>query len=113
MQTKGYGEIKKEVKKALKAHFDDKIGTFNVFGQTDTPYTMFNMQFEMYNYFNVIFNYDRGRMGCVLVNGEYGIGLYNSQKWYDQADMNLFCKELQEQVELRIPDKFLEYNGWK
>lgn len=23
------------------------------------------------------------------------------------------CKELQEQLELRIPDKFLQANGWK
>lgn len=36
----------------------------------------------------------------------------NSQKWDDEPDVNIFLKELQ-QLELRIPDKFLEYNGWK
>lgn len=41
------------------------------------------------------------------------INLDNSQKLYDKADMNIFLKELQQQLELRIPDKFLEYNGWK
>lgn len=45
--------------------------------------------------------------------GNKKIPLKNSRKWYDKADMNTFFKELQEQLELRIPDKFLKYNGWK
>ncbi|WP_261983723.1 hypothetical protein [Listeria booriae] len=111
--NKGYAEIKSEIKQALKEHFDDRIGSFSVFGQTDTPYSMFSMQFKMYDYFFVILNYDRGAFGCAIVNGELGIGLPNSQEWYDEADMITFCKELQKQLELRIPDKFLEYKGWK
>ncbi|MFL0251967.1 hypothetical protein ACJDT4_16225 [Clostridium neuense] len=39
--------------------------------------------------------------------------LKNSQKWYEKADFDIFCKELQQQLELRIPDKFLEAYGWK
>lgn len=113
LQNKGYETIKNEMKKALKAHFKDQIGSFTIFEQTDTPYTMFSMQFQMYKYFNVILNYDRGAFGCAIVAGDEGIGLDNSQQWYDKADMNIFLKELQQQLELRIPDKFLEYNGWK
>ncbi|MBM7542023.1 hypothetical protein [Amphibacillus cookii] len=41
------------------------------------------------------------------------IELKNSQEWYDKADMDVFCQELQEQLELRIPDKFLGHYGWK
>ncbi|CBW86066.1 Hypothetical CDS [Listeria ivanovii subsp. ivanovii PAM 55] len=74
---------------------------------------MFNMQFKMYDYFFIALNYDRGSFGCAIINGDLVISLPNSQKWYDNADMNIFCKELQMQLELRIPDKFLEYNGWK
>ncbi|MGD7043212.1 hypothetical protein [Jeotgalibacillus proteolyticus] len=113
LQNKDYETIKKELKKALKDHFNDRIGSFSIFGQTDTPYTMFSMQFIMYNYFNVILNYDRGSFGCPIVNGDVGIGLPNSQEWYDKADLDIFCEELKEQIELRIPDKFLEHNGWK
>ena len=113
MQNKGYEEIIKEVKFGFKEHFGEKISSFSVFGQTDTPYTMFNMQFTLYNFFNISFNYDRGAFGCSIINGELGIGLKNSQKWYDKADMDVFFKELEQQIELRIPDKFLEYYGWK
>ncbi|TGA98521.1 hypothetical protein E4665_08360 [Sporolactobacillus shoreae] len=84
-----------------------------LYGQTDTPYTMFNLQLIMYKYFNVILNYDRGAFGCSIINGEAGISLENSQSWYDEADMNVFCKELQQQIGLMIPDKFLEHYGWK
>jgi hypothetical protein len=67
----------------------------------------------MYNYYNVILNYDRARFGCAIDNGNAGISLENSQKWYDKADMDIFLMELQQQIELRIPDKFLTSNGWK
>src|SRR5699024_1984832 len=113
VQSKGYHVIKSEIKKALKSHFGNRTGSFTTFEQNDHPYTLFSMQFQIYNYFNVIFNDDRGAFGCAIVNGDTGIGLDNSQKWYDKADMNIFLKELQQQLELRIPDKFLEYNGWK
>jgi hypothetical protein len=41
-----------------------------------------------------------------------GISLRNSQNWYDKADLNIFVKELDEEVRLRIPDKYLKMNGW-
>ncbi|WP_027084144.1 hypothetical protein [Cohnella panacarvi] len=49
----------------------------------------------------------------VNINGEYGISIESSEKWFDEADFDKFFKDIQEQIELRIPDKFLEYHGWK
>lgn len=84
-----------------------------VLDQMDDPYTVFSIQFVLYKYFNIVYSYDRGRFGCSIVNGDVGIGLDNSQKWYDSADLNVFLKELGHQIELRIPDKFLEHYRWK
>ena|SRR5690625_4062476 len=106
-------EIAKEIMKGLKSHFGNKIKTFSIHNLTDTPYKMFNISFDAYNYFYINFSYNRGSIGCSISSGKYGIDLDNSQKWYDQADMNIFFKELEQQLELRIPDKFLEYHGWK
>lgn len=81
---------------------------------TDEPYTMFYISFKAYDYFIIVLNYDRGSFGCSIEAGSTsGIGLTNSQNWYHKADMNIFLKELQQQIELRIPDNFLEFNGWK
>ena len=95
-------------------YFKDRItSSFTVLEQTDTPFTMFSFSFIMYHYYNVILNFDRGRFGCHVTIGDKKIPLENSQKWYDTADMNVFLQELQQQIELRIPDKILEYHGWK
>ncbi|MEI3615032.1 hypothetical protein [Pseudogracilibacillus sp. SO30301A] len=106
--------IQNKVIRELKEYFDDKITSgFTVLERTDTPYTMFSLSFIAYDYFNVTFNYDRGRFGCYTIVGDKKIPLRNSQQWYDKADMDVFLQELEQQIELRIPDKFLEFHGWK
>jgi hypothetical protein len=106
-------EIAKSVSKSFREFFGDKVDEFSIYNLTDEPYTMFTIEFQAYDYFIIIFNYDRGRFGCSIKYGSGGISLKNSQKWYDEADMNTFFKELEQQIELRIPDKFLKYHGWK
>lgn len=96
----------------LKRYFDGRVNGFVAFDIADEPYKTFSINFEAYNYYRVLFTYDRGRIGCCLPLGEYAIGLSNSQKWFDKADFQVFCEELQKQLELRIPDKFLKANGW-
>lgn len=96
----------------LENRFKGKVEDFVISGSTDTPYTMTSIVFRMYNYFHVRFNYDRGRFGCSIINGEYGISIESSEKWFDKADFDKFFKDLKEQIELRIPDKFLKNNGW-
>jgi hypothetical protein len=99
----------------LEKNLADKIGSCNIFNVVDDKnYRAFSIRFKAYDYFIVLFNYDRGVIGCSIQYGERTfIGLENSQKWYEKADFDIFCKELQEQLELRIPNKFLEANGWK
>ena len=103
------------VKEYLEKNFGDKIESFKIKNVVDDRnYRSFSINFKAYDYFVVLFNYDRGRIGCSIQYGEKTfIGLKNSQKWYEKANFDIFCKELQEQLELRIPDKFLEANGWK
>lgn len=58
-------------------------------------------------------NYDRGRFGCAIIKSDkYGVGLSNSEKWWDTANLNIFVKKLDEEVKLRIPDKYLKAKGW-
>lgn len=113
MQNNNAKEMAKDFLKNLRKYFDNKVEGFLIYSITDEPYKMFSIKFTAYKYFIIIFNYDRGRFGCSISYGEDGIALTSSQEWYDTADMNIFFKEIQEQIELRIPDKFLEFNGWK
>src|SRR5699024_6675153 len=113
MQLNNADKMAINISEKFSDYFNEKIENISISKTTDTPYTMFTIQFTLYNYFNIIFNYNRDAFGCSIVQGDVGIKLKNSQKWYDKADMNVFLQELQQQLERRIPDKFLEYNGWK
>lgn len=113
LQNKSSEIIADELINRLSDYFKKRIDDFTVLGETDSPYTMFQIEFIMYKYFNVVLNYDRGRFGCSIINGNRYLPLENSQRWYDKADMNISLKELEEQIELRIPDKFLKFNGWR
>ena len=114
MQNRTADEISDIVVDMLIEKFKEKMEDFEIFNISETLYKTFSIRFKAYDYFIVLFNYDRGIIGCSIQYGERTfIGLENSQKLYEKADFDVFCKELQEQLELRIPDKFLEANGWK
>lgn len=94
--------------------FDSKMDDFVITNvDEDVNHKAFNIDFTAYNYFICLISYERGRFGCSIRNGEYYISLNNSQKWYDEANFDIFFKELKEELELRIPDKYLEAKGWK
>ncbi len=58
-------------------------------------------------------NYERGRFGCCISYGERTVALSNSQQWWEEADFDVFFKELERELKLRIPDKFLKAHRWR
>lgn len=97
----------------LRDKFGEKVTDFVIYNSYDGERgTIFSIRFEAYKYFILIMNYDRGRFGCSISYGTEGILLESSQKWYDTANFENYFKDLKEQIELRIPDKFLKANGW-
>ncbi len=103
-----------ELCEKFETRFKEKIDNCEIFDVVDEPsHRAFKIRFEAYNYFIILFNYDLDRMGCSIEYGKYYISLENSQRWYSGAHFNAFFDEFQKEVELRIPDKFLEDRGWK
>ena len=91
----------------------DKVDKFCIFNvNDDVNHRAFSIDFEAYNYFVIRLNYDQGRFGCNIISGERMIALNNSQGWWDEADFDVFFKELQKELELRIPDEYLRAHGW-
>ena len=84
----------------------------DVYKRQDVNHRAFSIDFEAYNYFVIRLNYDKGRFGCNIIFGEKLIALNNSQEWWDEADFDVFFMELQKELELRIPDKYLQAHGW-
>ena len=91
----------------------DKVDKFCIFNvNDDVNHREFSINFEAYNYFAIRLNYDQGRFGCNIISGERMIALNNSQKWWDKANFDIFFVELQKELELRIPAKYLRAHGW-
>ena len=91
----------------------DKVDKFCIFNvNDDVNHRAFSIDFEAYNYFVIRLNYDQGRFGCNIISGDRMIALNNSQEWWDEADFDVFFKELQKELELRIPDEYLRAHGW-
>lgn len=91
----------------------NKVSHFSIFNVNDDKnHRQFSITFEAYNYFIIRVNYDNGRFGCCILQGNGFIGLKNSQMWWETADFDIFFSELDEELKIRIPDKFLIANNW-
>lgn len=93
--------------------FGERVDDFCILDVVDDPnHRAFSVEFNAYDYYPIIFNYDMGRIGFNICYGVKRIGLKSSQKWWDEVDFDIFFKELKEELEIRIPDKFLKARGW-
>jgi predicted dehydrogenase len=113
MQNKSADEMSDFMIDQLVHFFGKKVSDFEVSDVIDNQsHKTFTTACTAYDYFPVILTYEKGRFGCSIVFGKRTIGLNSSQKWWDEADFAVFLKEMQEELELRIPDKFLKSHGW-
>ena len=113
MQYDNYEVVIYELETLLSNYFDDKISAFTIYGQRNRPFVAFHMEFTLYNFYNIILNYERDSFGCAIIHSDkHGVSLPNSQKLYEKAELDIFVKELDEEIRLLIPDKFLQHYGW-
>ena len=113
MYNKLASKIATEMVDKMIEYFGNRVTEFVIANVIDDPnHRAFSITFKAYNYFVIRLNYSKGRFGCCIDFGEYGISLDNSQKWWDTADFDVFLEELKQEIELRIPDKFLKAKGW-
>jgi len=106
-------QIYKNIITVLRDYFNDRMEGCSIYDIADDPYQMFTISFTLYNYYNLALKYDRGKIEFVILDKYDGISLKISQTWLDEADLNVLCKELDEMVRLRIPDKYLAYYNWE
>lgn len=112
MQRSNSNEIARDIIRAAKQMFGERINNITLFNVTDEPYKMFSIKCTVYNYFVLVFNYDRGHFGCNIAYGNDAIALSNGIEWDNGSDFAMFWKKIDEQIRLRIPDKYLQAHGW-
>ena len=100
--------------KMAKEKMGDKVKDFCISDiYDDVNNRAFSVEFAAYDYFPIRLNYERGRFGCCISYGERTVALSNSQQWWEVADFDVFFKELERELKLRIPDKFLKAHRWR
>lgn len=98
----------------IKSFFGNKVDSFQISDVYDAPgHECFYVYFTAYNYYYIRISYDIGIIGCCIINGNNAnMVIETSQKQWETVDYNVFFREVKEEIELRIPDKFLEKKGW-
>lgn len=98
----------------LEEHFGNKINNYVIENLVEVvSHHQFSVKFKAYNYFNVSFDYENGLCGFSIGSDKNFIRINLSTEWWNKIDMSKYLQELQDELELRIPDKYLIAKGWK
>lgn len=112
MQKNSAKEILEEFVESAKKRFGNKVEDFSLLFVTDIPYKMFGIKFRAYKFYVVYLNYDGGFFGCCIATGGKGVGLDSNINCDGDINLDYYWADIDEQIRLRIPDKFLDKKGW-
>ena len=95
--------------------FAKRIGTICISDINDEPnHQTFKLDFEAYDYFAIEFDYENDMCEFFIVlTKEVKLSLTKEPAVYSQiSDWDSYLRGVMDELELRIPDKFLKAKGW-
>ena len=95
--------------------FAKRIGTFCIYDIVDeTSHQTFKLDFGAYDYFAIEFDYENDLCEFFIVlSKEVKLSLTKEPAVYSQiTDWDSYLRGVMDELELRIPDKFLKAKGW-
>ncbi len=94
----------------LRGYFGRNARSFGIQDvQEDANLIAFSITFEIYDFYPMIFNYDRGFFGFAIPFGDLAVSVLSDADVPDAFnDMAALSAELDRRVRLRIPDKYLD-----
>ena len=115
MQLNDFNKIRMEIGRKIKQSFGNKIRGMEFYDIVEkTGHWSFKICFIAYNYFSVVFSYE---LDIIVFSIEVGNGkllsVINEHNCYSNMDMDSYLQNVIEELELRIPDKYLKIHGWK
>lgn len=115
MQQSEFYEIRMDIGRKIKAIFADKIRSIEFYDVVEEEgHWSFKIGFFAYDYFYLVFSYELDIIGFSIEMGNGRLlRINNTHSCYSNTDMNNYIKEIVEELELRIPNKYLESCGWK
>ena len=115
METNKMLELAKETRKKIRGVFGERVDTIAGYDFVDEPSRQtFKLDFEAYDYFAIQFAYENDMCEFFIVlTKEAKISLTKEPAVYSQiSDWDSYLRGVMNELELRIPDKFLKAIGW-
>lgn len=102
--------LARKVSAGLKEYFGHRADNFVIFDVMEVnALPSFGIRFTVYDYFPLVFTYDRGLYGAAIDYGKSGIGLFRASDDSPAIeDLAAIAAIIDDRVRLRIPDKYLE-----
>lgn len=94
----------------FRAHFGSEVSGFTVSDVTDIPFTQVTVQMTVFNYLVVQVFIERGGIFVSILESRVALSLL-SVSLSSEALLALPA-QVDEEVRLRIPDKYLRAKGW-
>lgn len=108
-------DLARETRKQIRKVFGERVDTITGYDYVDeTSHQTFKLDFEAYDYFAIEFDYENDLCEFFIVlTKEVKISLTKEPAVYSQiTDWDKYLKGVMDEIELRIPDKFLKAKGW-
>lgn len=113
-QQNDFNEIRMKIGRKIKQVFGDRSGCLEFFDIVEEAgHWAFKIRFVAYNYFVIVFNYELDIIGFSIEAGqENKICIMDEHTCYSNTDLDSYIKKVIDEIELRIPDKYLRAHGW-
>ena len=108
-------ELARETRKKIRKIFGERVDTIAGYDYADEPsHQTFKLDFGVYDYFAIEFDYENDICEFFIVlSKEVKISITKEPAVYSQiTDWDSYLKGIKDELELRIPDKFLKAKGW-
>lgn len=114
MQQSEFYEIRMDIGRKIKKIFGDKIRSIEFYDVVEeVGHWSFKIGFFAYDYFYIVFTYELDIIGFSIEvgNGKL-LRVNNTHNCYSNTNMDAYIQRMVEELELRIPDKYLQMHGW-
>lgn len=103
-------EVENFIIENLIEYFKDKVADFTVKESADIPYLQLKIECSFYNFYVIRFLVEKGTLFISISQSKYQFDLmkltFKSELFYKVLE------DLESELQLRIPDKYLSAKGW-
>ena len=104
-----------ETSRMIRTYFGNKMDSCGIYDAVEEAnHQEFKIDFKAYDYFTIEFDYENDLCEFFIVlSKEVKLSLTKEPAVYSKIiDWDSYLKGIKDELELRIPDKFLKAKGW-